>query len=886
VIDRHWFRLEVWLVWLPWLLVGSMAVAEYTMLADEGQGDYDITFALPSVQGWANNAEVELAFDYRKPDAHHVAHLRRNEAWFEKVTGAGGGRIGTARAWPDPSAPLRITLKRRAWEMAILANGRTVAWAHDEEPYDGRIGFAASGLALGADDLLVQPIEPVRFNDDFMREPGEENAWHVEAGEWWHVGLAGGKGKLQPNLSANPFSFRCAARPSALGTAGEWFWESYRFAAAVKATEAAGAVGLAFCVQDRSNYYLFRFAPAAGPGPAEQLLRVVDGKPTVLDSVTGGFRKDSWYRLEAAVSGGLVECSVDGAIHLAAHDATFGQGRTGLWAENTGSAWFDDVSVTPWWAFADTLETPELGSWLQVGGGWAPSDGCLTATSTFEHPASLMMGSGGWRDYEVAVDVTRGDAEGVGLYACATGPDDWYLLRWADGVWQLLRMEGGRLACLGTAPGDVPAHEPQRLSLLVARGRLRATVNAQPVIDAVDFSRRSGRVGLRAEGGRRVKFGHLIVRQVDEPYQPVAVTAQFTQEGTMADWARRSSDWQFDPQARLRWFRLPFFDDLSLRVPFTLGPGSGPGLRVLMGAVIPGDGSVPGRQPTPSGLTVEMARAATGGVRVSCRRGEEEVAQAEAPAGAGERVARIDKSGLTTRIWLDDQPVLACRDGTWLDNSAIGLFDEGAQIDPERVEAYSTNTLEYTFSGAPTDWVPELGLWQVTDRWSCYPGWAWFGGSKHQSPLLWSKHALYGDQTFEFWGALEMDTDPDHGGYTHPSDLNCTLCGDGRNLCSGYSFVFAGDSNTCTKILKGNTPVAQTTEARFINPTSHNFDFHRHWFHVKAVKLGPELYLSVDDKWVLRWRDPQPIEGGYFAVWSYNNGILIARARATGQVVR
>ena len=885
-MGRHWFRLEIWLAWLLWLPVGAMAGAEYTMLADEGQGDYDIAFELPPAQGWADNAELQLAFDYRKPEAHHLAHLRRNQAWFEKVTGGGGGRIGTAGAWPDLDAPLKVTIKRRAWEMAILAKGHTVAWAHDEEPYGGRIGFAASGLALAVGDLLVQPIEPVRFSDDFMREPHEPEAWHDEKGEWWNVGLAGGKGNLEPSLSANPFSFRCAAPRSALATTGDWFWESYRFGAAVKATEAAGALGLAFYVQDPHNYYLFRFAPAGGAGRGEQLVRVVDGQPTVLDSATGGFRKDCWYRLEAAVSCGRVECSVDGAIHLAAHDSSFGQGKIGLWAENMGSAWFDDVSVTPWWAFSDTLQAPELGSWLQVAGAWAPQAGALTATSTFERPASLMMGSSRWHDYEVAVDVTPGEAEGVGLYACAAGPDDWYLLRWADGVWQLLRMQGGQLACLSTAPGNLSHHEPERLSLLAARGRLQGSVNGQPIIDTVDFIHPSGRVGLRAEGGHDVRFGELVVRQVDEPYRPVTVTPQFTQEHTMADWARRSSDWQLDPQTGLRWFRLPFFDDLSLRVPFTFAPDSAAGLRVVMGAVGPDDGSVPGQQSMASGLTVEMTPDPAGGVKVSCRRGEEQVAQAEAPTGAGERVARIDKNGLTTRIWLDDQPVLACRDGTWLGNSAIGLSDRGVRVDLDRVEAYSTNMLEYTFSGAPTDWTPELGLWQVTDRWSCHPGWAWFGGSKHQTPLLWSKHALYGDQVYEFWGALEMDTDLAHGGYTHPSDLNCTICGDGRNLCSGYSFVFAGDNNTCTKILKGNVPVAQTNEVHFVNPTPHNFDFHRHWFHVKAVKLGPELYLSIDDRWVLRWRDPQPLEGGYLAVWSYNNGILIARARATGQVVR
>jgi hypothetical protein len=259
--------------------------------------------------------------------------------------------------------------------------------------------------------------------------------------------------------------------------------------------------------------------------------------------------------------------------------------------------------------------------------------------------------------------------------------------------------------------------------------------------------------------------------------------------------------------------------------------------------------------------------------------------QAEVGA-APEHSLRVDKVGTTLRAWLDDAPVLAVNDATWLDNSGLDLASDGAYLDLNRVETYSTHLREYTFAGAPTDWRPTLGVWQVTDRWSCFPGWAWFGGSKHKSPLVWSKRQFWGDQTFEFWAGLEMDTTPERGGYTHPSDINCTIAGDGQNLCSGYSFVFAGDNNTKTKILRGNAVVAETNAVRLVNPNTGNFDFHRHWFHVRVVKLGPELFMAVDGQWVLRWQDPQPLAGGHVAIWSYNNGILVARARASAQIVR
>jgi hypothetical protein len=448
-------------------------------------------------------------------------------------------------------------------------------------------------------------------------------------------------------------------------------------------------------------------------------------------------------------------------------------------------------------------------------------------------------------------------------------------------------MADGRAASLGMLSGDLDQDSPHRLSLSVANGLIDCRVDGQPVIVVADFTRPSGAAGLRADGGQGVTFSNVTVRAVDEPYHPVDITAQFAKEETMVDWARRSSDWPRDPQTGAYCFRLPLFYDASVRLPFRVAPGGGGRVALRIGSVSSGEASVPVGAPqyTP-GLEVEYLGSPSGKLAVTCRRGGLVLTQTAAPAEGTEHLLRVDKVGASLRAWLDDTPVAAANDGTWLDNSGLDVTCEGAVIDRNEIETYSTHMLEYTFSGAPTDWRPKLGLWQVTDRWNCFPGWAWYGGSKHQTPLLWSKRQFYGDQTFEFWAGLEMDTTPQRGGYSHPSDINCTIAGDGQNLCSGYSFVFAGDNNTRTKILRGNAVVAQTSDAHFVNPNTGNMDFHRHWFHVKAVKLRSELYMAVDGRWVLHWTDPQPIAGGHIAVWSYNNGILIARARATAQVVR
>ncbi|MGQ9731200.1 MAG: hypothetical protein ACUVX8_07975 [Candidatus Zipacnadales bacterium] len=871
-------------------LLNALAAADLQFAQDAVEGPYDVQLQVPFPGSWPPGAELCLVFDYESGNSYHAARLTREGACIEKQAGAETRRLSPVSKWPSAEGTVTITVKRRLWEIEILSNGRTVTRAFDEAPLGGRLGLEATGVNPRLEELLVQPVEPPVLTDDFMCGPDEQADWRFEMGTWETVGLAGGKGQLRPDLSANPFSMRCRGKGVQFATTGEWYWDSYMASVAVKATDPGGAIGLAFYVQDPQNYYVLSLGNRA-QGSAIRLLRVIDGRSEILVSGAGGYEPDVWYRLTVRASNGLLRADIDGIPALVAFDTTFGQGPVGLWALECGDGWFDDLEVKPWWGFMDPLISNQLSGWLQVGGTWRAGDRILRAASTFERPGTILVGPRSWRNYEIAADIIPADADGVGLYACAESATHCYLLHWATGLpmgnWQLMRLGGGRPTVLALAPGNLDPHRAQRVSMAVSEGLIDCRVNGQPIISGVDFELAEGAAGLRVDGGSGAQFSNVTVCAVETPYRPIAITEQFAKEDTMADWARPSSDWPYDAETKTRWFRLPVFGDVSIRIPFQL-PGSGrPRLTVHLGTVMEGEAYM---AETPQlyvpGLEVECVTAGDGGITVICRRGGEVLSHVKIDTEKGEHLARLDKVGKTTRVWLDGERVLGVDDGTWLENSAVGLSGEGALVKLDDLETYSTHMREYTFSGAPTDWRPQFGVWQVTDRWSCFPGWAWYGGSKHESPLLWSKRQFYGDQTFEFWGALEMDTSPKQGGYLHPSDINCTIAGDGRNLCSGYSFIFAGDNNTTTKLMRGNQVVAENRNARLVNPTTGNFDFHRHWFHIKVVKVGAELHMAVDGHWVLRWQDPQPLAGGHVAVWSYNhNGILIARARATAQVV-
>jgi len=118
-------------------------------------------------------------------------------------------------------------------------------------------------------------------------------------------------------------------------------------------------------------------------------------------------------------------------------------------------------------------------------------------------------------------------------------------------------------------------------------------------------------------------------------------------------------------------------------------------------------------------------------------------------------------------------------------------------------------------------------------------------------------------------------------GYPNPRDLNLTICGDGRNLSSGYSFIFAGWDNQKTALLRHREIVAENTDPQFqihgVQEEEH--PHHTHWFYLRAQKKGGHLRFYVDNLLALEYEDPDPLPGGRIAFWTWGNGLLLTRVR-------
>ena len=207
----------------------------------------------------------------------------------------------------------------------------------------------------------------------------------------------------------------------------------------------------------------------------------------------------------------------------------------------------------------------------------------------------------------------------------------------------------------------------------------------------------------------------------------------------------------------------------------------------------------------------------------------------------------------------------------------------GAPFDLKDVSVNSKHVYDYTFSTAPVDWRVAAGVWEMTNRWSCSPGWSWFGGRSDEVAALWNKRRVGGDQSAQMYFAFKMGLNvPQWPEY--PSNAALTICGDGTNLGSGYVFIAGAQENTCSVLMKNGEVVARSEKPEAILPRltdgkPGNDDIHRRWWYARLDKVGDTITASMDGKPVLTYRDKTPIDGGQTAIWTLNNGIMLARVQ-------
>ncbi|GAH89372.1 unnamed protein product, partial [marine sediment metagenome] len=216
----------------------------------------------------------------------------------------------------------------------------------------------------------------------------------------------------------------------------------------------------------------------------------------------------------------------------------------------------------------------------------------------------------------------------------------------------------------------------------------------------------------------------------------------------------------------------------------------------------------------------------------------------------------------------------------------VVLKDEGA---PEGLVLSSPSLRDYTFSRAPVDWETARGVWRLLARWRCDPRWSWFGGASDELACAWNRRAFKGDVALDYFACPQMFA---RGApyYRHPGDFDSTICADGRDLSSGYSFLYGGWKGTRTALFRRDEVVAETRE--FLPPHTRDRNppmmgptgLHRRWFHLVLEKTGlpggkARIRGYVDGQVACEYVDPEPLTGDRVGLWTFDGSAIFARVR-------
>jgi len=869
------------------------------------QGPTARSYNLPAVVRALSptDANVRLLLDLQDPDNYYFVEVTSALTRIGKVESGLEAALGTQRpvGLRVPEAN-RIVVKRRYDSIEVVLNDTVVARAEDESFHGGRLG--AGVLADSATVKLgtLQRCDPVYVADDFMKTAPESQGWATVTGSWEVATLR------NPSLSSNAFYYVGGAvggSPPAAAVRGEWFWDNYRFRAAI-ASDGAADVGIYFYYRDADNYYLFRWNAESQPDGKKgrrQLIRRWHGKDTVVAEAPGGYQPRVWYLLEAEAVGPRIRTFIDGHPIFSLADENLCFGQVGLHSANAMPvvARFDDILVQTVRSFEEDFTSVAAGRWQPLGGTWEQREesGRHYCRVAADGPAKAVAGSGRWRDYTAAATVRLPKAlvplSEVGVVGHYLDEANYALFAWrpATGAGRLEAfVDGQRVAAEKAALPSAPAATAHLLELDWKGTILTARLDGQVVASAWVPTLPRGKAGLYA-----AEVDNLTIENVKVdfplPPEPVLTTHEvFSREHTMDIWAGAANDWEATRETlngqpiQPWWHRADFFGDTTIEVELkgdaaqAAAAGQAPrACRLVLSAT--------SKDSVLSGYNFVFAWPGSADPKAACKatitRGKDTVAEGDVPLDDPVQRLRFQRLGSHVVASVNEKAVLAARDREPLTGLRAAVATTNLPVHRDDVAVFSDNVEIYTFSRASTDWRPAGGLWTISNRWECDPRWSFFSGTPEGSPLaaIWNKRGFEGDVSVEFAVGPKMDSSRGGGNYRYARDFNVTLGADGSDINSGYTFLFGGWDDTATAIVRHNKVVARSS---YVIPRDSNI--HRRWFYVKAEKRGSVLNYWIDGTRILTYTDPDPLPGNRIALWSWDCGIMVSRVRIGAAAVR
>ncbi|MCW8130622.1 MAG: hypothetical protein KIS92_09755 [Planctomycetota bacterium] len=851
----------------------------------------------------------------------------------------GGVEQVFARAAMQGSEQPRVA--RHGAQIGVFEGGRLALSAFDDRRMGGTVGMRRIGTDAAL-TLKAERREDVHFADDFMREEKDKSPWRKincseERGDFMIKNLR------HPLLSANAFNYM-GTGDGVLSVIGEKWWDNYRFESSLRGPE-KGQIGLVFALQDEKNYGLFRWTArpvnadgsTTGPGKKELVL-VRDGKEQVLASGEGGYLPDQWYKAVILVSYARVKVSLDGHVQFEVAEPNLAAGCAGVWCNVSRpkevaldpkalpfqvnslnalmrqNAVFDDIKVDSVESLEEDFRQagPLAGGWLVGSGEWLVKAEPGKAGELNVRPgpwaSKSLIGARHWAQYELECEIDPGSTT-AGIVFLYRDESDYVAARTDGRVLQLVRVEQGKETPVDqtTLPegaakdGFVPLHAS------IQHGYIKVAAPGGAMVQGFEeegiLRGRAGLMASQGKGAEPARFRRFRLAFLQEAEPLVTTNAIFEDETTMKDWTSPTSEW-FPPRnplsvegqpVNLLWHRSQFPGDVELAVePRQIQDEKH---EIALSVSKDGKGSNNGYvfryragRPTNDGKTATVIELLRQGETV-----KEKVLEGDAKVRELSSLS-LRRAGSYVVGKINGKPALVWKDEKPLVGSRVAYYSRGVEVKVESAKIVSDHFRNELFSRAPVDWrTSGMAIAEVTNRWQCDPRWSFFSlksdlarRDEGKAAVLWSKYLYPGDVTVEYFVGNKMEGERGRP-YTYARDINVTICSDGNDLTKGYTFMFGGQGNKGSYILRDGVEVKSTP---LKIPTDMNY--HRHWFSVRVEKRGNRVSYRIDryfsdsnsesrqSEGELVFEDDKPLTGMRVAIWTYDHATMISRVRISG----
>jgi hypothetical protein len=833
-----------------WAPLQSQPKIEFQFPWQVGEDGFDVKMDPLKTDG------LQVVINYADPENYYLLEFTETEVVLKKIE---SGLVLHLTSGPLSKSG-KILLRKRGSRIELFQGNERRLQFYDSTFRGGKIGFAGDLKSSFKSRPRMQQVGKIFFTDDFMRGEGEAGEWNILSGTWKVRTIR------NPLRSANAFKYVVQAQDQeARALTGYWFWDNYRVEASM-APSGTDACGLLLAWQDESNFLKLSWTGNKGSKKGKlRLLQISAGKERTLLTWGLGYDPEQWNRLAAVLDGDRVRIEIDGNVVGETELKDSRGGKAGLFTSSKDKTFFDDVAVQSIEDVRSDFSGMNLGRWQLLGGKWNARGGNCRASA--DRPALAVLGKNEWYGYRVNVEARGSGTQGVVAYYQDSG--NYYLLAVEGGKVQLVRVKDGERSVLAYAK----LKRYQSLGLSIDDGVLNGFANSSLVLQAVDTTFETGKAGILMEGGA-AKFREFRINFFSKERKPLRPRHQvFLYELSMSAWASAEGDWVASPKVAGKpeawWHRVDMADNIDVRVPVPSFPG-----KDEKGAAAPSTLGVQLKSAQQQD-NFELLLVSQPAIKLQLLR--DGVVAAEHPLEKETASSlRLRRAGRIILGYLNGKQIFTERLKEAPGICQLGLSSLGVVPEKARIRIYAEGVHAEWFEKAPTDWVIGDGQWQVSNRWQCDPRWSFFSGKMLEDDkgvAIWSKRDLPEDFAIECTIGQKMANE--RGSYlNYARDYNITLCTDGQDLRSGYSFIFGGWMNKRTAIVRKSKVVAETA-----NPVINANALHRKWYILKITKRGSEFSYSVDGQPVLSFNDPQVLKGRRFAIWSHDNSLMVARVR-------